>query len=84
MEIKECLALHEKLLYFSFLKCVNHHYQNANSDKTTLIDIKQFLNCHDNNNKQQSKIFYMEMVNENPDSDETMSVVVEINLTLDG
>ena len=43
----------------------------------SLIRTKQFLNCHDYNNKQQSKIFYMEMVNENPDSDETMVLVVE-------
>ena len=42
-----------------------------------LIDIKKFLNCHDYHHKQQSKIYYMEIVNENPDSDETMSVVVE-------
>lgn len=76
-EIKECLALHEKLFYCNFLKCMNHHYQSTNSGNTILIDTKQFLNCHDYSNKQQSKIFHMEMVNENPDSDETMSVVVE-------
>ena len=38
-EIKECFIPHEKLFYFKFLKCVNHHYESAASGNTIVIDI---------------------------------------------
>ena len=43
-----------------------------------LSDIRQFLNCENQSDiTRPSQVFYMALVNENPDSDETMSLIAE-------
>ena len=40
--------------------------------------ISEFLDDDDNcNDQQSSQVYYMELVDENPDSDETMSLIAE-------
>ena len=48
----------------------------AHDIDTILRDMLYFLNNLFPTNLQVSKIHYMELVNENPDSDKTMSLVV--------
>lgn len=66
--------LKSKILTYTFQKYLLH--QHCDGD-TILRDMLYFLNNLFPTNLQVSKINYMELVNEDPDSDKTMSLVAE-------
>ena len=51
------------------------HKSEENSSKLVLKDVRQFLSQIQANQVQPSQVYYMELVNENPDSDETMAQI---------
>ena len=81
-EIKNQNTLKSKLFSFHLQKFILHYRQelNLNLKDNVLNDIRQFLD-HENHGDihqlQPSQVFYMELVNENPDSDETMTLIAE-------
>ena len=66
--------LKENMLMYVFQKC--SLYQHSN-EATILRDMRYFLNASFPIQLQASRVHYMELINENPDSDKTMSLVAE-------
>jgi len=62
--------------FFSYilLNHTTHHYQDFHCN---LSDMKYFLNDKGNETVEPSQIHYMELINENPDRDETICIVAE-------
>ena len=73
-EDDEQLSMSRKLFSYVTLKYVAHRYQDLHC---TLSDMRCFLGNDDSEKIQPSQIHYMELLNENPDSDETMCIVAE-------
>ena len=65
--------LHRQFLSYAFQKYVIHNEEQL-KDKV-LMNFRQFLD--DDADKQQSNVYYMELVDENPDSEETMAQIAE-------
>ena len=79
-QIKEQATMHDKLFSYIFLKHVLHHHTQSDvvPVNATLSEIRTFLNEQNDSSLQHpSTVHYMELVNENPDSTETMSLVAE-------
>ena len=62
--------------FFSYvvLKYVAHHCQDFSC---TTSDMRSFIHGDGNMTTAPSQVYYMELINENPDSDETMCLVAE-------
>ena len=73
-EQKEHQTLDSKLFSYILLKYTNHHHQDLNH---VISEMRQFFDNNEKESAQPSKVHYMELVNENPDSDQTMSLVAE-------
>ena len=73
-DFDEQLLMNHKLFSYVALKYVAHHCQDFNC---TLSDMRCFLRNDDSVKIRPSQIYYMELVNENPDGDETMCIVAE-------
>ena len=56
------------------LKHVAHHCQDFSC---TISDMRSFIHSDGNMATAPSQVYYMELINENPDSDETMCLVAE-------
>ena len=69
-------ALCLKMLLYTFQK-FSISQQSINKHETILKDIRHFLNDKPCQHPKMSTIHYMELVNENPDSDETMTLISE-------
>ena len=78
-EIEEKDTLQFKLFSYILQKHIVHHCE-VNS-RGVLSDVRLFLDkaqiCDD---QQPSKVYYMELIDENPDTDETMSLIAEDSL----
>ena len=68
------MLISHKLFSYIALKYVTQRCQDFDY---TLSDLRCFLGNNDSMKIQPSQIYYMELVNENPDSDETMCIVAE-------
>ena len=68
------MLISHRLFSYIALKYVAHRCQDFDC---TLTDLRCFLGNNDRVKIQPSQIYYMELVNENPDSDETMCIVAE-------
>ena len=67
-------AVQSKLFSYNAQKYVAQEF----TDKMVINDVRQFFNLpNEDENCRTSKIYYMELVDENPDSDETMLEVAE-------
>ena len=73
-EADEQLLLSRELFSYILLKYTTHHDQDFHC---TLSEMRCFLNDKGNDAVQPSQIHYMELINENPDSDDTMCIVAE-------
>ena len=73
-ETSERVSLSSKLFSYILLKYIVHHYQDFDC---ILSDMRCFLDDKCNEKIPPSQIHYMELINENPDSDETMCIVAE-------
>ena len=79
-QIKEQATIHDKLFSYIFLKYVLHHHTQSDvvPVKASLSEIRIFLDEQNDSSLQDpSTVYYMELVNENPDCAETMSLVAE-------
>ena len=80
-QTKERTTLHDNLFSYILQKYVFHHYTNSDVVPTnaTFSEIRMFLDDHSDYSQLQhsSTVYYMELVNENPDCTETMSLVAE-------
>ena len=66
--------VNKKLFSYILLKYTNHRHADSSH---VLSDIRQFLDNEDINRTQPSKVHYMKLINENPDSDDAMCLVAE-------
>ena len=67
-------TLCKKLFSYILLKYTNDFYADS---RCVLSEMRQFLDNEDNERTQPSKVYYMDLINENPDSDDTMCLVAE-------
>ena len=72
-EKREREGIQSKLFCYNTQKYIAQEF----TDKQILTDVRQFLNQDREEECQASKVYYMELVDENPDSDETMLDVAE-------
>jgi len=82
-ECTESKALQNKVLSYVFQKHVlqHHHPTDLVPTNATLSEIRVFLNDNSDNNQPTSTVYYMELVDENSDCPETMTLVAEDLLT---
>ena len=74
-EEKEHQILSSKIFTYIMLKYTNHYHIDYTN--YVLSDMRQFFDNEDDEKVQPSKVYYMELINENPDSDDTMCLVAE-------
>ena len=74
-EIQERQMLESKL----FVSTVQSHVISSDGSDTCVGDVRRFLDCDARNlhADQPSLVHYLELVDENPDSDETMTIIAE-------
>ncbi len=65
-----------KLFSYTLQKYVVHH-SDKQSEKQVLRDVRQFLDQAQAGDEQPSQVYYMELVDENPDDDETMARIAD-------
>ena len=80
-ESDERLLLDHKLFTYVVLKHVAHRCQEINY---ILSDVRSFVGTDDSVKTEPSRIHYVELVNENPDSDETMCIVAALRNKMGG
>ena len=73
-EATERVSLSSRLFSYMLLKCTVHHDDNFDC---TLSDMRFFLNDKCYKTIPPSQIHYMEFIDENLDSDQTMCIVAE-------
>ena len=76
VENKEREITERKLFGFMLQKYVMHHFRHI-SGKQVLQDVRHFLYEAKSHDDQPLQIYYMELVDENPDSDETMALIAD-------
>ena len=76
-ETREQSTLKSNMLMYTFQKYLLHQQHDDTTNKHILRNMQYFCNEITPEHAQPSHIHYMELVNENPDSDETMSLVAE-------
>ena len=64
-----------KLFFYTLQKYLAHKLESTS--KLVLKDVRQFLRQIQATQEQPSQVYYMELVNENPDSDETMAQIAD-------
>lgn len=78
-ESNEKKILKNKIFSYVVQKHVLHHHHDTDlvPEKATLSDIRVFLDDNSDCDQPTSTVHYMELVDENPDSTETMALVAE-------
>ena len=58
---------------------IQKHVYHSETDSGYVNDVRNFLDCDSSHlhEQQPSKVYYMELVDENPNSDETMSIIAD-------
>ena len=75
-ETKERENTECKLFAYMLQKYVMRHLDDC-SGKQVLLDVRNFIAEAQSCDNQPSKVHYMELVDENPDSDETMALIAD-------
>ena len=77
-ELNEKNNLHDQIFSYILQKHILHHQANLYPANTSLSEFTLFLEDNTNCAQQHpSTVYYMELLNENPDCTETMSLVAE-------